>query len=176
MTFKASLMTTFAIHNVNYPSDSRLEFSKTEIIFPSTLNNGHYQSRNIRDGAHYELIPHSGRKLQERYEIKFDNGETDRLVITKENEKILKKIHELLWYQNNPIKYDIFKSVLTAIFAVIVGLTVWQLTHQSPNQLYDQQEKRLDSLSVKVDNLINNQKNANKSDTAALIHNPKQLK
>jgi len=155
MTFRAALATEFRIHDAKLPADSTLEFNKTEIIFPKSLSNGHYTNRNIRDGTTYELITHFGRTLQYRYEIKFVNGDKERLSINKNNERLLKQIHKLSWYHKYDIKYDLLKMVATAILSVIVSLLVWKLTNLSKSRLNDEQEKRLDSLNYRIDSLLN---------------------
>ena len=130
MTFKASLTTNFKIHNFRLPTDTALEFTKSHIIFPKSLANGHYDNINIKHGAHYELIVHDNINLRERYEIKLDNNEKIRLAITRKNEKILKSVHKLYRHQKYPVKYDILKAAITGILSIslslLIGLVITQ--------------------------------------------------
>lgn len=55
------------------------------------------------------------------------------------------------WIDRNPIIYELIKGFITAGFAIVVTLLLSKPQQQENNQLYMQQEKRLDSLSNLVD-------------------------
>lgn len=57
------------------------------------------------------------------------------------------------WYTKYPIRYDIFKGAIAAIFAISVSLLLGKSGCQQNNQLYMHQEKRLDSLAAIIDSL-----------------------
>ena len=57
------------------------------------------------------------------------------------------------WTEKHPIRYDILKGAITAIFAILVSLILGKAGYQENNRLYKQQEKRLDSLTVVIDSL-----------------------
>lgn len=121
MTFKASLQTPFVIANPKLPSDTTLHFTKSQIIFPKTLTNGHYQNANIKNGTHYKLVPHDEIFPQLRYEIKISNGDIFRLVINKHNERKLKWIHKLYSFQKDATAAIVI-SIISLLTTIVLGV------------------------------------------------------
>lgn len=121
MIFKAKLMTSYLIGNPKIPSDMTLHFAKSQIIFPNTLTNGHYENSNIINYANYELIPHENILLALRYEIKLKNGDTFRLVIDKKNERKLKWIHGLYSFQKNATFATIL-AIISLLATIVLGV------------------------------------------------------
>lgn len=136
----------------NPPQVSSIEFTENQILLPEHLK-GKFADGNIRHGATYTLDAKKNIDRRLRYQVVLDNGTTLRLIVDRTNEKKLRHIHKLNWYSNHPIKYDIFKGVLTAIFTLIIGLLLWLADKSKEVQLHKQQEMRLDSLILKVDSL-----------------------
>ena len=123
MIFKASLQTPFLIDNPNLSSDTTLHFTKSQIIFPNTLTNGHYQNSNIKNGVYYKLEPHDNISLALRYEIKLQNGDLFRLVINKQNERKLKWLHKLYPIQKEPIgTWGLIVAIISLLATIVLGV------------------------------------------------------
>jgi hypothetical protein len=153
MKFKGILIEPF--YGFGNSLGDPLEFTKNQIVFPKSLEGFSFEDSNIKHGTFYTLMVSNNIDANMRYEIRLNNGKTIRLLVDNKNEKKLKRIHGLDFYGKYPIRYDIFKAIITGIVSILVSLLLILLNCQRQSRLYEQQEKRLDSLSVKVDSLKN---------------------
>jgi len=124
MRFKASLTIPFKIADIRLPADTTLEFTKSQIIFPKSLNNGHYANSYIKNGVHYDLIIHDEIDMRLKYEIRVGNKKLIRVAINRKNEKKLKWVHKLYWIQKPDSNW--FKQALLAGTISIVGYFIGQ--------------------------------------------------
>lgn len=132
-----------------------LVFTKAHILFNKDFDPPQFHNTELKHDINYSLkeVEIDGKI---RYEITFGTKpETRKLIVDEANEKKLRRIHKLDWYSNYPIKYDILKAAITAGFAILVGILINLPTCLKQSRLYERQEKRLDSLSGKVDSLTN---------------------
>lgn len=109
-------------------------------------------------------------KATGKYELKEEqiiNGGA-RYFISKIN------IPEKSWAERYPIRDKVRTGFITFLFSLSAGLLLFLMQAQKQGQAENLQNKRLDSLSEKVENLQNDKKNANNSDTAGLRRNPTQ--
>ena len=134
----------------------------------------------------YQIAPETHRHTNVARDIAYKMKATGKYELKEEPiisggaRYFISKIHipEKSWTELHPIRDKIRTALITGfvtlLVSLIVGIILFQFQNRGQGRLDDQQDKRLDSLSQKVDNLLNNQINASNSDTAALKHNPKQ--
>jgi hypothetical protein len=62
------------------------------------------------------------------------------------------------WPDRNKVLFQIIVGLITAIFSLIVGITLWSIDKRQVDQKRDQLQEQVEALSGKLDSLTNLQK------------------
>lgn len=119
MTFRA-LLTTPVFADPKKPVDTTLEFTKTRIKFPDTLSENPFQDGDIKNNAIYELKISDDLDKRMKYSIVLSSGKRIFLIVDKPNERKLKWIHHLYWFQKEPLAVISLVIAILSLIATII--------------------------------------------------------
>lgn len=106
-------------------SSNILHFSRSRIIFPDGIQT-EYLDGGIKHNSKYTLDTSDMDSLvwDEKYSIVLNDGKRFRLLIDKENEKKLKWVHRLYWYQKEPLAVIAIGISIASVVVAIIALAI----------------------------------------------------
>lgn len=122
MKFRGKLnLEPYTIKDENLPVDTTLVFTKSQIVFPSSLKNVIFEDTDLRHGGFYKLDVKDNIEKHHRYYITYRKDIRIGLEVDRINEMKLKWIHGLYPFQKNATAALII-AILSLIMSTILGI------------------------------------------------------